>query len=189
MASHFVAPRPQPAGTTWWLRRGAAGVGRDSSMEKSPPAAHRCAACNQPFRGRSQSPRQAYCARVACQRERRRRWLQAKRVADPDYRYNQRNAQRAWSLRHPLYWREYRKEHPKYCEQNRDKQRERGRFRSTTPMYVVIPQEQRAVALVAGVYKLIPTHTTLAKIDASASRISWVFTRVGLFAVPCKEST
>ena len=47
-----------------------------------------CAGCGQAFQPRSQVPQQCYCAQAACQRERRRRWQQAKRQSDSDYRDN-----------------------------------------------------------------------------------------------------
>jgi hypothetical protein len=46
----------------------------------------RCAACEQAFRPRTQSPGQLYCGQAACQRERRRRWQRSKRQRDEDYR-------------------------------------------------------------------------------------------------------
>ena len=66
----------------------------------------RCAACEQAFRPRAQSPGQLYCAQAACQRERRRRWQQSKLEGDADYRANQRQAQRVWVGGHGEYWRE-----------------------------------------------------------------------------------
>lgn len=55
----------------------------------------RCAACGQAFRPRPQVSQQCYCSAPACQRERRRRWQQAKRQSHPDYHDNQARAQRA----------------------------------------------------------------------------------------------
>jgi hypothetical protein len=40
------------------------------------------------------------------------RWQQDKLRTDPDYRDNQRSAQRAWFDRHPGYWRAYRAANP-----------------------------------------------------------------------------
>jgi len=71
-----------------------------------------CEACRQPFRPRPQNPDQCFCSAAACQRERRRRWQAAKRQSDPDYRENQKCAQKAWAERHPDYWRTYRDQHP-----------------------------------------------------------------------------
>ena len=86
----------------------------------------RCAECGRMFRPRPQVPKQCYCAALACQRERRRRWQFMKRKNDPAYRDNQTSAQNAWRARNSDYWREYRRTHPEYRERNRAKQRERN---------------------------------------------------------------
>ncbi|WP_291994097.1 hypothetical protein [Candidatus Accumulibacter sp. ACC003] len=85
-----------------------------------------CEACRQPFRPRPRNPDQCFCSAAACQRERRRRWQAAKRQSDPDYRENQKRAQKAWAERHPDYWRTYRDQHPEYVARNRARQRERA---------------------------------------------------------------
>ena len=85
-----------------------------------------CEACHQPFRARPQNPDQCFCSAAACQRERRRRWQAAKRQSDPDYRENQKRAQKGWAERHPDYWRAYREQHPEYVARNRARQRERA---------------------------------------------------------------
>ena len=72
----------------------------------------RCACCGQPFQPRPQVPNQTYCSSAECQRVRKLRWQQAKLRDDPDYRDNQRDAQRAWFDRHPGYWRAYRAANP-----------------------------------------------------------------------------
>ena len=77
----------------------------------------------------AQTPEQRYCSAPACQRERRRRWQREKRRRDPDYRENQRQAQRRWASHHREYWRGYRAEHPEYTAANRARQRERDRRR------------------------------------------------------------
>lgn len=82
-----------------------------------------CAHCGQPFQPRPQVPNQSYCSAPACQRARRQRWQRSKFESDPDYRVNQRDAQRAWLNRHPDYWRNYRDTHPEYVQRNRDLQR------------------------------------------------------------------
>ena len=84
-----------------------------------------CEACHQPFRPRPQNPDQCFCSAAACQRERRRRWQATKRQNDPDYRDNQKRAQKAWAERHPDYWRAYREQHPEYVARNRARQQER----------------------------------------------------------------
>ena len=67
-----------------------------------------CAYCGNPFQPRPQVPKQTYCPSPECQRARKLRWQQDKIRTDPDYRDNQRDAQRAWFDRHPGYWPAYR---------------------------------------------------------------------------------
>lgn len=84
-----------------------------------------CACCGKAFQPRPQVPNQAYCSSPECQRARKRRWQQDKLQNDPDYRGNQRDAQRAWQERNPDYWRSYRDSHLEYAERNRSRQRPR----------------------------------------------------------------
>ena len=93
-----------------------------------------CAACGRPFQPHSRIPDQAYCSDPPCQRERRRRWQQAKRQSDPDYRDNQKRAQQAWAERNSDYWRVYRSEHPDYVERNRTLQHKRNASREPGPI-------------------------------------------------------
>lgn len=67
-----------------------------------------CISCGWSFSLRPQSPRQKYCSKAECQRERRRLWAKEKLRSDPDYRANQLAAQRAWHARNPDYWKAYR---------------------------------------------------------------------------------
>jgi hypothetical protein len=149
---------------------------------------NRCASCNKPFRARAQSPRQAYCKDVQCQRTRRRRWQQAKRLADPDYKYNQRNAQRAWAKRNPDYWSEYRRTHPEYRERNRVQQLARGRS-ATGALFAKIYSSQLGTALTPGIYRVTPARGEIAKMNLSGVEISWVSALIGLFRQRCKERT
>lgn len=71
-------------------------------------------------------PKQQYCGARACQQARKRAWQKARRQADPDYRENQREAQKRWAGRHPAYWREWRQRHPEYQERNRRQQTRRN---------------------------------------------------------------
>lgn len=97
-------------------------------------ARRRCAACGRTFKVLPQVPDQSYCPEPACQRERRKLWQRERRLADPDYRDNQAQAQQAWLGRNPDYWRDYRERHPEYAQANRarsaDRSRERSRERS-----------------------------------------------------------
>lgn len=92
-----------------------------------------CRCCGQPFPLRPQNPNQNYCKKPACQMERKREWQRRKRADDPDYRANDRSAQRRWAEAHPGYWRTWREGHPKYVERNRTAQRERNAMRRADP--------------------------------------------------------
>lgn len=146
-----------------------------------------CASCSKPFKARSQSPRQAYCAKVECQRERRRRWQRAKRLIDPDYKSNQRNAQRAWLGRHPNYWAEYRRTHPEYCELNRCRQRTRNRAKARTVL-IKITAIHLSGALTPGLYRLTPIRNRIANSNSSGTDIRWVSALVGVLREHCKET-
>lgn len=71
-----------------------------------------CAHCGDAFHPRPQAPKQAFCSALACQRTRKRQWQKDKLLSDPDYRVNQRAAQRAWSARNDGYWRDRRQSRP-----------------------------------------------------------------------------
>jgi hypothetical protein len=123
-----------------------------------------CKACRQPFRRCPQNPDQCFCSADACQRERRRRWQAAKRQSDPDYRENQKCAQKAWAERHPDYWRTYREQHPEYVARNRARQRERA----PAPASVAKMDASKAgISLPSGTYRLSPVaDASFAKMDA-----------------------
>ena len=91
----------------------------------------RCRCCGKTFRPRSQVPGQQYCSERGCQKARKRAWQKERRRKDPDYRENQRSAQKRWAARHPDYWRQWRNDHPAYQERNRRKQIERNARRRT----------------------------------------------------------
>lgn len=148
-----------------------------------------CAACRQLFRPRPQAPRQTYCRALVCQRERRRRWQEAKRESDPDYQENQRNAQHAWCARNPDYWREYRRTHPEYRERNKEQQRARRRSEgrpAIAKMDVCAPM----VALQPGLYRIVPTPLNgVAKMNAWTAEITWISGMPGILCGRCKERT
>jgi hypothetical protein len=126
----------------------------------------RCAACGQCFQPRPQVRNQTYCQAADCQRERRRRWQQAKLQNDPDYRTNQREAQQAWRRRHPAYWQAYRERHPIYREANRLKQRVRDQKRRAA-LLAKMDVRTRELTVPSGTYRLAPLHSCdLAKMDA-----------------------
>lgn len=78
---------------------------------ESPTMTRKCIHCGHDFEPLPHVPRQAFCSHPACQRARKREWQQDKLHTDPDYRQNQRAAQRAWQERNRDYWQEYRASH------------------------------------------------------------------------------
>ncbi len=90
-------------------------------METKP-----CIACGQKFRPRPQTPDQQFCSQPECQRERRRRWQQAKRRDDPDYRDNDTRSSKEWAAENPGYWKQYRQDNPAYADRNRNLQHARN---------------------------------------------------------------
>jgi hypothetical protein len=136
-----------------------------------------CAACGQLFRPRHQTPTQTFCPAHDCQRERRRRWQQAKRHHDPDYHDNQARAQQAWSQRNPDYWRQYRDAHPTYVVRNREMQRERNRRQKDQPIAKMYASASASASrLPSGIYCLIPLKDSgIAKMDAWMVEITMLF--------------
>lgn len=112
-----------------------------------------CSGCGQAFQPRPQVPNQAFCSAPACQRIRKHKWQQSKLQSDPDYRGNQRQAQRAWQESHPDYWRQYREVHPEYAQRSREPQRTEP-FNDTddVKMDAWIPPSM----LPSGLYKISP---------------------------------
>lgn len=140
-----------------------------------------CAGCGESFHPRSQTPKQTYCSSAACQRERRRRWQQARRQSDPDYRENQARARAAWAERHPDYWREYRRSHPEYRDRNRCQQKSRD-ARRPERVLAKMDASTRETPVPSGIYRLSPvTRDDLAKMDAWMVRITAV-------SMPCAPS-
>ena len=138
-----------------------------------------CAGCGEDFHPRSQTPKQTFCAAAACQRERRRRWQQARRQNDAEYRDNQARAQASWVARRPEYWREYRQAHPESSVRNRTLQRERDRRRRARVLAKM--DASTAVSPVpSGTYRLTPaTPEDLAKMNAWMVEITLVSRQYG----------
>jgi hypothetical protein len=122
-----------------------------------------CAACGKEFRPRPQG-RQQYCSANPCQRERRRRWQQAKRKDDPDYRENQSRAHQAWSKRNPEYWAQYRQSHADYRERNKKMQRDRNSKRKSSQIAKMDVSESKNA--LSGTYLLTPIGDGKSKMDA-----------------------
>lgn len=74
-------------------------------------------------------PGQRICSRPQCQRRRKREYHQQKVIADPEYRQACRDSRQKWQAQNPDYQSRYRKTHPHYVEQNRERQRRRDQKR------------------------------------------------------------
>jgi len=136
----------------------------------------RCESCGRGFRPCPQTPGQRYCGEPECQRERRRRRQREKRRSDPDYRDNQRRAQRAWAARHGGYWREWRGRNREYCERNRAGQQERDRRRRAAGTLAKMHPSLPDLPVPSGTYRLVPAGArtgdeVLAKMDAWTVKI------------------
>ena len=151
----------------------------------------RCVGCGVAFRPRSQVPHQMYCGAAACQRVRRRRWQQAKRQSDADYRENQARAQRVWVQGHRDYWREYRRTHPEYCERNRKAARERERDRRQRAAQFAKMDASRSFSRVrSGTYRIAPvTGGEFAKMDAWIVEMTLISKPYEEAGEVCKERT
>lgn len=136
----------------------------------------RCVACGCSFPLRSQNPHQTYCKKDACQRERRRRWQQMKRLTDADYRENQATAHKAWLQRRPEYWQEYRATHPESVEKNRLQQRAR-RHKEPDRSVAKMDASIAVSSFASGTYRLIRLPAgAVAKMDAWTVEISVIST-------------
>ena len=128
----------------------------------------RCSACGRLFQPCAKVPNQQYCSERSCQKERKRRWQKNKLAEDPDYKANQRDAQKRWRAKHPDYWRDYRKRHSDYERRNRELQRERNRRRRERETRIAkMDALKDKSAIISGHYQLVPLGSgTIAKMDA-----------------------
>lgn len=125
----------------------------------------RCAHCGCPLDLNPRVKNQRYCGKKECQRARKRLWQKAKMATDPDYRANQQECNKAWRGRNPDYWRNYRKNHPRYVERNRLLQKARRR-RHVAKMDASGPD----LFVRTGTYWLIP-EKGVAKMDAFTRKV------------------
>ncbi|GGC83475.1 hypothetical protein [Undibacterium terreum] len=138
---------------------------------------HACPACGKLFLPRPQNPSQAYCSSKGCQQERRRRWQQAKRENDEDYRDNQKRAQQAWKTQNPSYWRDYRRLHPQYAEANRAQQLVRN-YKNCSILIAKMDASTQHNSMHAGLYKMVILPGPLI-----AKKNAWM-----VFLSPCSRS-
>lgn len=129
-------------------------------------ASRRCPICGRQFVPRPQVQHQQICSGPACQRERKRRWQQAKRQTDPTYKAGQKGHAKSWAEQNPDYWREYRTSNPDYVERNRAQQKFRNAKRRVAPIAKM--DVSRPESLVpSGIYRLTPVDASkIAKMDA-----------------------
>jgi hypothetical protein len=93
---------------------------------------------------------------------------------DPDYRANQKEAQRSWRGQNPEYWRDYRAKHPEYVVRNRQHQEGRNQCRRA----VIAKMDALAISnpLISGTYRLVPLcgEGVIAKMDAYTVKIEMI---------------
>lgn len=139
-----------------------------------------CEACKTIFLSHPKVPRQRFCSRKKCQKERRRRWQKQKRSEDKSYRENQAAAQAVWLKENPDYWQNYRANHPEYTMRNRLLQKQRNDNRRDTvhiPAFVKskIAKMDELISkneIISGRYILIPYNSkSVAKMDYLIAKI------------------
>lgn len=131
-----------------------------------------CRHCRKHFSPRPQNPDQKYCSEPACQKARRRKWQRQKLRTDPEYRDNQRDAQRRWREKNPDYQREYRQRNVTYRQGNRRQQKERNRRNRLIVKMEASPPEKM---LESGCYEIRPVEDgKIVKMDASIVEIRFV---------------
>ena len=138
-------------------------------------ASRRCLACGRPFQPRPQVPQQSYCSAPECQHERKKLWERERRRSDPDYRENQAAARKAWTRKHPEYWKAYRRANPAYAERNRQEQRRKRADRASPPPVAKVDVSAPAPSLESGLYRITRlAGSGVAKVDAWLVRITVV---------------
>lgn len=91
-----------------------------------------CNNCNKekPINIRLTLPQQ-YCGDARCQRARKAEWQRQQKATNAAYRARQQQCVKRWQQNQPLhrYMSQYRRDHPDYVAQNRDKQKIRNQKR------------------------------------------------------------
>ena len=138
------------------------------------------------------NPKQRYCSKAACQRQRKNLWRRNKLSTDSDYRSNQNAANRKWRHSHKNYWQQYRTKHPDYVLRNREKQRIRDQ--KSKDLHLAKSDASTSKNIVKlGAYHLIPIiKSHLAKSDALIVKIALITSdsvNVAVSGQSCKEIT
>ena len=153
-----------------------------------------CKHCDEFFQPRPQNPQQNYCSKSECQRARKRLWQRENLKSDPDYRENQRQAQKRWQAHHPDYWKNYRANHTGYVDRNRELQRKRNARRhplaaateTDASMFAKMDASTEDFYLSSGTYRLVPVNCKDGRVnDVFICKIS----RLADQASDCKERT
>jgi Tfp pilus tip-associated adhesin PilY1 len=137
-----------------------------------------CKHCGKLFCPRAQNPNQEYCSEAACQKARKRDWQRQKLKTDPEYRDNQRDAQRRWREKNKGYWREYRRRRQEYTERNRQQQqarnlRRRSRGDELASIVKMDASSKKQTIIRPGRYELrLVEGGGIAKMDASIVEIN-----------------
>jgi hypothetical protein len=104
---------------------------------------------------------QQYCRDQKCQRARKRAWQKQKMATDPQYREKHVVAHKHWCKQYPLhrYQYQYRQNHPKYVEKNRERQKIRNQQRrkwvESAPNDLIVKMDAPPT-LKSGTYLLTP---------------------------------
>lgn len=114
---------------------------------------------------------QSYCNSKECQQERKNVWEREKLKNDTNYKSKRQAAKRKWYYNYSgdKYQSEYRKSHPKYCENNREKQVLRNQKRqilTTQPKIVKTDTLSPESTGLQGLYVLLPYKKAVEKTDA-----------------------
>jgi hypothetical protein len=89
----------------------------------------RCRYCQQLFQPSPFRPQQAVCSQLSCQQQRRRDYHREKIASDSVYQQVCLESPRKWRAVHPSYWKDYRRDHPRAVERNRQRQQLRDQRR------------------------------------------------------------
>ena len=133
----------------------------------------RCSHCKRFFTPNPRVKNQWYCGKKACQNARRAKWQRQKMKTDPDYRQNQKQAQKDWRSQNLGYWKRYRSKNTAYCDRNRNLQKVRDakrRMRHLAKMDALKPKNH----LSPGSYFIVSVFADLAKMDASVQKVTLI---------------
>jgi hypothetical protein len=137
---------------------------------------HKCAHCREQFKPNPRVKNQKYCGKRECRKARRAKWQRDKIATDEDYRENQKICSQKWEVRHPGYYRQYRRKHPEYTERNRILQQIRNNRRSNNRQGKLIAKMDsliRPYYLRDSLFRIVPQKgEMIAKMDSLIVKLS-----------------